>query len=67
MGDCDLESCDFHFELYFVFSVGQERTGLSFSPNGGEGGGGGKATGVVSGLKSTESNLGPRPNPEITL
>lgn len=55
------DSLDFHFELYFVFSAGQQRTGLAFSPAGG--GGGGEAVGIVSALKS---NPGPMPNPKIT-
>lgn len=57
------DSLDFHFELYFVFSAGQQRTGLAFSP---AGGGGGEAAGTVSALKSTKSNPGPTPNPKIT-
>lgn len=57
-------SLHFHFELYFVFSAGQQRTGLTFSPAGERGGG--AAAGIVSALKSTTSNPGPRPNPKIT-
>lgn len=57
--DCSLGSLDFRFEPNFMFSSGQQRTGLGFSPKGG----GGEATGMVSALKSTELNPGPGPNP----
>lgn len=57
-------SLDFLYELYFVFSAGRQRTGLTFGPTGARGGG--AAAGTVSALKSTTSNPGPRPNPKIT-
>lgn len=39
-------SLDSHFELYSVFSAGQQRTGLTFSPAGERGVG--EAAGIVS-------------------
>ena len=65
------DSLDFpYWTVFRVLCRQQRRTRSGFSPAaaaGGGGGGGGEASGIVSALKSSESNPGPRPNPKITL